>query len=112
MPVRSTASAPLMLQTQFCSERKNKRFILSVGRRGFKNLALLYRTSAAVGISFYSVSEEKLSMGESVMEMLADGPSLVAGISVEGVVFNRGNKVGVSVFSMPAHVEWQQSFSL
>ena len=51
-------------------------------------------------------------MGESVMEMLADGPSLVAGISVEGVVFNRGNKVGVSVFSMPAHVEWQQTFSL
>ena len=51
-----------------------------------------------MGISFYPVSEEKLSMGESVMEMLADGPSLVAGSSVEGVVFNRGNKVVVCVF--------------
>ena len=40
-------------------------------------------------------------MGESlasVMEMLVDGPSLVAGMSVDGVVFNRGKKVVVCVF--------------
>ena len=45
----------------------------------------------------------------SVMEMLADGPSLVAGMSVEGVVFNRGNKV-VVCFSMSDHVKWRQTF--